>query len=52
MYKIFEYKAAGRVIVYFDESYVTANHMPSMLMVDTTVGGSKDAEERELTTGV
>ena len=51
LFKIFEYKAAGRVIVYFDESYVNANHCPDRILVDTTVVSAKDAEERGLSVG-
>ena len=50
--KIFWYKKTGRVIIYFDESFVNANHCPERILVDTTVVSAKDAEERNLTTGV
>ena len=49
--KIFWYKKTGRVIIYFDESFVNANHCPDRILVDTTVVSAKDAEERDLTTG-
>ena len=49
--KIFWYKKTGRVIIYFDESFVNANHCPERILVDTTVVSAKDAEERDLTTG-
>ena len=49
--KIFWYKKSGRVIIYFDESFVNANHCPDRILVDTTVVSAKDAEERDLTTG-
>ena len=49
--KIFWYKKSGRVIIYFDESFVNANHCPDRILVDTTVVSAKDAEERNLTTG-
>ena len=50
--KIFWYKKTERVIIYFDESFVNANHCPDRILVDTTVVSAKDAEERNLTTGV
>ena len=49
--KIFWYKKTGRVIIYFDESFVNANHCPERILVDTTVVSAKDAEERGLSTG-
>ena len=51
LYKIFMYKQAGRIMIYFDESFVNANHCPDRILVDTTVVSAKDAEERDLTTG-
>ena len=50
--KIFWYKKTGRVIIYFDESFVNANHCPDRILVDTTVVSAKDAEERGLCVGM
>ena len=50
--KIREYRNEGRNIVFFDESYVNANHCPDRVLTDTTIVSAKDAEERGLTTGM
>ena len=52
LYKIFMYKQAGRIMIYFDESFVNANHCPDRILVDTTVVSAKDAEERGLCVGM
>ena len=50
--KIRQYRAEGRNIYYFDESYVNSNHCPERVLTDTSIKSAKDAEDRGLTTGV